>query len=304
MLSAEGGNFPMRIGLCCLSAVILIAGWSKPACGAKAKGKVLFPSDRAPERQEDMVKVPAGCFSMGRGDGDPDEGPAHKVCLSAFRIDRLEVSQGRYLATMGTSGHADDGSCSVFELTTGKWEEGGAIGPGFRGKDRPVVCVDWEEAAEFCRREGLRLPTEAEHEYASRAATTTRFSWGDDPDQGCLYANGADRTALSNGWSWDRKMDCRDGRSDELAPVGSYRPNAWGIHDMTGNVLEWVSDWYGEDYYSRSPKKDPRGPSSGFFRVYRGGGWIDLPDYLRPTFRSRLVPRARNHFLGFRCAGS
>ncbi len=250
-----------------------------------------------------MVRIPAGCFVMGSEDGDPDERPAHKVCLSSFRIDRLEVSQARFQATMGSNGHMDDGSCSVFDLADHRWEEGGTVGPGFRGKDRPVVCVDWQEAVEFCRREGLRLPTEAEHEYASRAGGTTRFSWGDDPDRGCLYANGADRTPLSNGWSWDRRMECSDGRSDELAPVGSYRPNAWGLHDMTGNVLEWVSDWYGEDYYGRSPRKDPKGPSSGWLRVYRGGGWIDLPDFLRSSYRSRLVPGARNHFLGFRCAG-
>lgn len=294
----------MRMGRDWRVALPLLVGLVGPVLAGKKKEPVVFPSDRPAARLEDMVRIPAGCFTMGWESGDPDERPAHKVCLSAFRIDRVEVSQARFLAVMGTTGHPDDGSCSVFDLASGKWEEGGTVGPGFRGPDRPVVCVDWEEAAEFCRRQGLRLPTEAEHEYASRAGTTTRFPWGDDPNQGCLYANGADRTPLSNGWSWDRRMECRDGRSDELAPVGSYRPNAWGLNDMTGNVLEWVSDWYGEDYYERSPRKDPKGPSSGFFRVYRGGGWIDLPDFLRSSYRSRLVPRARNHFLGFRCAGS
>lgn len=294
----------MMFGFRLLVAVALLGGGAHFAFAGKPKERLVFATDVVPEKTRDMVRIPAGCFTMGSATGDPDERPEHRVCLGAFRIDRTEVTQSMFLATMGQVGHPDDGTCSVFALATGKWEEGGPVGAGFRGKDRPVVCVDWEEAAEFCRREGLRLPTEAEFEYAARAGTSTRYFWGDDPNQGCAFANGADLTPLSNGWSWDRRMECRDGRADELAPVGSYRPNPWGIHDMTGNVLEWVSDWYGEDYYGRSPKKDPRGPSSGTFRVYRGGGWIDLPDFLRPTFRSRLVPRARNHFLGFRCAGS
>lgn len=286
---------PSRI----LAAALLI--WSAPRAGTEARNDPAPRKPAVPKAAEGMVRIPAGCFEMGSDSGEANEKPAHKVCLGAFQMDRDAVTQWAFGAVMGPVGHMEDGTCSVFNLQTARWEQGAPIGPGFRGPDKPAICVDWNEARAFCAKLGKRLPTEAEFEYAARAGTNTKYFWGDDPDKGCVFANGADRTKLSNGFEWNRKMECEDGFGDALASAGSFKPNPWGLHGMTGNVWQWTADWYGDDYYADSPKKNPKGPSKGVSRVYRGGGWNDRPEYLRSTYRSGIVPVDRNHYLGFRC---
>ena len=151
--------------------------------------------------------------------------------------------------------------------------------------------MSWNDAKEFVRRlnqkEGhnrYRLPTEAEWEYAARAGSTTAYSFGDDAGELGAYA-----------WY--------DGNSgNKTHPVGQKRANPWGLHDMHGNVWEWVQDWYGKDYYRSSSDTDPRGPSSGESRVLRGGSWNFDAGLCRSAFRDSFRPDGRHESNGFRLA--
>ena len=154
---------------------------------------------------------------------------------------------------------------------------------------RPVEKVSWDMVQEFLwklnvkeRAQGYRyrLPTEAEWEYAARAGSTTAYSFGDDSRQLREYA-----------WS----------RGSETHPVGTLKPNAWGLYDMHGNVWEWVQDWYDLDYYQQSPRKDPQGPDAGEMRVVRGGSFGHPPAALRSALRAADFPEAQNWRRGFRC---
>ena len=127
-----------------------------------------------------------------------------------------------------------------------------------------------------------RLPTEAEWEYACRAGTKTEYSFGDSDSELDEYA-------------WYGKAEALGGTTH---PVGEKKPNAWGLHDMHGNVWEWCQDWHGK--YPSGPVTDPTGPSSGSFRVFRGGGWSFISQNCRSAFRSGFSPGSRSHYLGFR----
>jgi len=273
----------------------------RPGEGKKKSVTVTLESNK-PKVTQGMVQIPAGCFQMGSNDGGDDEKPVHQVCLSAFQMDKYEVTQGQYRSAMGASGHTNDGTCWAYNLTSNNFEQGATVTTGFLGDNKPVLCVDWTEAKRYCEKQSKRLPTEAEFEYATRAGTSTTYFWGNDTNQGCRYANGTDLTPMSNGSSWNSKMECKDGYGDAVAPVGNYQSNPWGLYDMTGNVLEWTSDWYGDRYYGQSTSQDPRGSASGSYRVFRGGGWYGTPAILSSTFRDRNVPSYRGTLLGFRCA--
>ena len=152
--------------------------------------------------------------------------------------------------------------------------------PGFpQGDDHPVVNVTWNDAqamsAWLSAQEGqrYRLPTEAEWEYAARAGSRTRYSSGDDPESVLAVANIFDADAQENWPQWRAyALSGHDGFAF-TAPVGSFAPNAMGLHDMHGNAWEWCADWHADDYYARSPVDDPPGPASGSVRVRRGGSW-------------------------------
>lgn len=233
-----------------------------------------------------IVSIPAGCFQMGAADslaGD-NARPRHQVCVSAFRMDRIPVTQREYALR---TGHAP-------------WElcEGYACTPP--NPDHPAWFVTWAEADSFCHSAGGRLPTEAEYEYAMRAGDSTAYPWGDSLAQACDHANLADLTLLKISKNW-RAFPCSDGSA--LVDVAGLRaPNRWGLHDMSGNVWAWVSDWYSATWYSSSPKQDPKGPASGSGRVIRGGSWLTGPDGARSSYRDGLVPNLR-YFgaVGFRC---
>ena len=162
--------------------------------------------------------------------------------------------------------------------------------------NNPAVYVSWDDAAEFCRTlsqqegETYRLPTEAEWEYACRAGTTTRFSFGDSDSSIGDYA-----------WF---DYNTRNMGQEYAHPAGQKKPNRWGLYDMHGNVWEWCSDWCDEDYYSRSPGVDPTGPSSGEARSLRGGSWLNPESVLRCSFRNCLSPDVRYDYVGFRVVRS
>jgi len=231
-----------------------------------------------------LVLIPAGEFMMGSPeydkDADADERPQHKVRITKpFYFGATEVTQEQYEKVMRKNP-------SWFSKTDG----GADKVKGIDASSFPVEMVSWDDAAEFCKRlstkEGqtYRLPTEAEWEYACRAGSTTRYCFGDDPKQLHEYA-----------WF----SDSRDGRPH---PVGQKKPNRWGLYDMHGNVSEWCSDWYGQDYYAESPTDDPTGPVAGPTRVYRGGSWGSSASYCRAAYHNGDRPGARSPGLGFRVA--
>ena len=227
-----------------------------------------------------LVRIPAGSFSMGSAQGNADEQPVHQVRISrSFEMSKFEVTQGQWESVM------IDPHASRATVKAPDGVEVSSTPSHFKGKSRPVENVSWDDLQLFLTRLNerdsahlFRLPTEAEWEYACNAGRT-----GDDAK------NNLDSMA------WHKANS-----DSQTQPVGLKQPNAWGLYDMLGNVAEWVQDWYGWDYYRLSPKQDPPGPSSGSYRVYRGGGWFDDPLYCRAAFRGFESPNSRLRNVGFR----
>ena len=222
-----------------------------------------------------MVYVPAGEFHMGSTEGDSDEQPVHAVALDAFWIDRTEVTNGQYGQCVRAG--ACDPPIDTASQTRSSYYGNSAYA------DLPVIYVSWRQATAYCEWAGTRLPTEAEWEYAARANAGWRYPWGNSAPS-CDRANYA-------------------GCVGDTARVGSYPAGAsWcGALDLAGNVWEWVADWYGE--YPSGRQLDPRGPSSGSDRVFRGGSWFDDREYVRAGYRYKgdeAVVAAID--CGFRCA--
>jgi formylglycine-generating enzyme len=229
---------------------------------------------------------------------------------SAFYMGILEVSKAQFAQFIAASRYktqAEENGKSVGwdgralrEIAGISWRKTGFS----QGDDHPVVNVSWYDALEFCKWLGkktgrtTRLPTEAEWEYACRAGTKTAYPWGDAPDDGKGLANAADqaaRKALGPDWqvfTWD------DGYQF-TSPGGRFKANAFGVHDMIGNVWEWCSDWYDEKYYATASKTDPQGPSSGTARVLRGGSW-DSMKQCRSAYRHKWKPDGSECKVGFR----
>jgi formylglycine-generating enzyme required for sulfatase activity len=235
-----------------------------------------------------MVYIPASEFTMGSNDGDNDEKPPHKVQLDGYWIGKYEVTFDQY-----------EKYC---EKTNKKKPSDRDKG---RGK-RPVINVSWNDADEYCKwlskKIGLKfkLPTEAQWEKAARGTDNRKYPWGDSPPSG-KKVNFADKQVwLKDKYSWADK-DIDDGYA-YTAPVESYPQGAspYGILNMAGNVWEWCNDWYGSDYYKKSPGKNPIGPTGGTYRVMRGGGWDDFAGFIRCALRSRYYPSYRYLVVGFR----
>ena len=228
----------------------------------------------------EMVDVPAGAFTMGSTSGElfvgvytADEKPQRTVTLSAFWIDKYEVTRAQWAECVTA------GAC--LELA---WRPG--------AEDLPVTDVTWSRADAFCRWVGKRLPTEAEWEKAARGDDGRRFPWGSDAPT-CDRAN-------------TRRVDASFSVLGSCAwgpePVGSRPDGAspYGALDMAGNVAEWTADWYAAGYYATAPTTDPRGPSGGGRRVVRGGSWDD--SFFRAADRSDYPPDGSYADVGFRCA--
>jgi len=273
-----------------------------------------------------MVYIPAGLFFMGSPRGTegafPDEYPQHPIFIDGFWFDKYEVTNKQFarflkdkeqtnsdsiyniflvsslllipiLFFIGKGGKSGFRALSIFLFST--------ICFGLSCKplapvrpviqlaepdkgDHPVANVTWHDAVEYAQWAGMRLPTEAEWEYACRSGSTARFCFGRDVD-------------LLDEYAWYAANS-----QGEAHPVGEKKPNSWGLHDLHCNVWEWCHDWYDAEYYSRSPKLNPKGSFRKYFRVQRGGSWSREANAARCAFRSGNGPNQRHNGSGFRCA--
>lgn len=260
-----------------------------------------------PETGMEFVWIAGGCFQMGQSKGEEEdlikelgrgkydkycacELPRHRVCVDGFWMGKYEVTNAQYRRFK--SDH-DSKSYKGHSLNDDK---------------QPVVEVSCEDAIAYVEwlssKSGkrFRLPSEAEWEYACRAGTSTVCFWGDDVSITCYYANVGDKTAR-NEWSTWTVHDCEDGFK-VTAPVGSFKPNSFGLYDMLGNVWEWCSDWFGENYYKECPVHNPQGAASGSYRVARGSCWDSPPRYVRSASRNKRLPENLNYAIGFRVVSS
>ncbi len=270
----------------------------------------------------ELVIVPRGRFQMGSDDAEKGrpEGPLHTVRIRrAFALGRTEVTVGQFRRFVEQSGYQVAPGCRVQEAAPGpagrvEWRDDASRGwrdPGFVDalrEDHPVVCVGRVDALAYvewlARTTGqpYRLPSEAEWEYAARAGSSSLYSWGSNADNGCTRANLYDRSArrhLDFGWGF---ADCDDGFR-ELAPVGRLQANAFGLHDMVGNVWEWNADCHRETYAGTPTdgRAEPAAPDCKLWSV-RGGGWMTRPSRQRVSFRGRDPNDARYSYFGFRVA--
>jgi formylglycine-generating enzyme required for sulfatase activity len=286
-------------------------------CGEASPGREAALGTSAspfgPGSPGDMVMVLGGCFNMGDvfGSGVPDEKPVHEVCVDDFYIGRYEVTVGEFREFMEEEGYdkkVSDGNC--YYHTGERWIKDKRKNwkkVSYPQTDRdPVTCVSWNDAMEYIKWKGIkdgrmyRLPTEAEWEYAARSGGKNYlYSWG----HGTPSGNVADEMTRQEFPDWFIWEGYNDGYV-HTAPVGSFEHNELGIYDMTGNVWEWVGDWYSPEYYANSPLENPKGPENGASRMVRGGSWFNMPDEVRTTHRSWNKPTLRNFYNGFRLAAS
>jgi formylglycine-generating enzyme required for sulfatase activity len=240
-------------------------------------------SDNGTVIEQTMVSIPAGPFWMGNngrgadGPGDEDEQPLHQVTVDAFQIDRYETTNAMYTAFVDATGQKPP-----------KHWLNGAYPPG--KANHPVIYVSWHEADDFCRWAGKRLPAETEWEKAARGADKRIFPWG----------NEFDLTRANTPQRWFSLKEKGD-----TTPVGSFDAgkSPYGLHDMSGNVYEWVADWYLPYPGNQFPNQHYGNKN----KIVRGGSWYDCLSYgcglSAPTYnRSRFTPDIRNKGFGFRCA--
>jgi acetoin utilization deacetylase AcuC-like enzyme/formylglycine-generating enzyme required for sulfatase activity len=251
----------LTIRLFCLLLILLVM----PNC-RRVKDCIDVPQVVKTKTGIEMVVIPGGFFDMGSSKGASDEMPVHKVWVDSFLMDRFEVVQEQF---------------KKYQISDPSH---------FKSLDRPLEQMNWTDAAIYCNERslaeglepcydeqtwqcsfegnGYRLPTEAEWEYACRAGTTAKYSFGNDA-----------RKLKAYGWFTGNS-------SGKTQTVGHKRPNPWGLYDMHGNVAEWCNDYYSENYYESSPQRNPKGPPAGEERVLRGGAWNSTPDALRSSCRA------------------
>jgi len=251
-----------------------------------------------------LARIPGGDFLMGAADAEEDERPVHRVFVSEFFIGRFAVTHDDYAKFVRATGHpspairelpliAFGGRDTLFRELASPYVWNGDQPPSGHG-GHPVVLVTCDDALAYCAwlSEALgrvvRLPTEAEWERAARAGVDgLRYPWGNDID----------------GSRGNFLTDSASKRQRGTKPTGTYPPNAYGLYDVVGNVWEWVSDWYGGDYYGTGEIRDPRGPVSGTMRIVRGGSWVnDDVSMLRCAYRHKVPPDTYAYSVGFRIA--
>ncbi len=270
-----------------------------------------------------LVVVPPGRFLMGSADGEKNrpEDPVHEVRIAKpFALGRFEVALREFRRFVTATGHQVSAGCRVqsrqVDAKSGRveWLNDQAASwqqPAFsqaQPEDSPVVCVGRIDAQAYAKwlvtltGKPYRLPSEAEWEYAAGAGSRTAFSWGNNQDLGCEFGNLYDRSGRKSsdfGWGF---VDCDDGYA-EIAPVGRFRPNKFGLHDMLGNVWEWTADCYRLNYEQtpRDGRAEPEATDCLNWSV-RGGGWMTRPSRQRVTFRGRDPNDAHYSYFGFRVA--
>ncbi len=218
----------------------------------------------------DMVFIPGSDFEMGGMQGKSNEQPLHQVYLDNFYIDKYEVSNARYNEFVQATGNKPPTL----------WGD-----ENFNQPKQPVVGVSWQDAGNYCKWAGKRLPSEAEWEKTARGTNGHLYPWGDE----FVYGQ-ANIIVPGDGYRY-------------TAPVGSYPDSVgpYGALDMAGNAAEWCADWYASDYYANSPDAEPQGLTSGEYRIVRGGSW-NSPGYdVRSTSRWRYYPDTPRSYIGFRC---
>jgi formylglycine-generating enzyme required for sulfatase activity len=214
----------------------------------------------------EMIAIKGGTFQMGSNDGYSDEKPVHAVTVSDFAMGKTEVTQALWQAVMGNNPSY------------------------FKGNNLPVEQISWNDCQEFLKKlndltgKKYRLPTEAEWEYAAGGGANNRTQWA-----------GTNSESSLGKYAWYYSNSRR-----KTQAVGTKKPNALGLYDMSGNVWEWCSDWYGSDYYKSSPQNNPQGPVSVSYCVFRGGSWNGRADDCRSANRGSNYPDGRDDLLGFR----
>jgi formylglycine-generating enzyme len=276
--------------------------------------------ERALKHESDMIRIPAGTFVMGADDTEiadfkraceAEFGPevAQNACIddrskdfdtgtqprmvfvSTFEIDRYEVTTAQYRECVA------HGPCDMRPLVAGDAR--------YAVDEWPMVNVTWDDAVTYCAWRGKRLPTEAEWEKAARGVDGRRWPWGDKDRR-----SGANRGRVEPEIERPPAANLISGAMDdtdgfrELAPPGSlpFGRSPYGLHDMAGNVSEWVADWYDENAYSTQSTVDPTGPKSGHLRVTRGGSFFEPRFYARTYYRNAELPTERSITRGMRCA--
>jgi formylglycine-generating enzyme required for sulfatase activity len=300
------------------------AGGKKQITNSIGMKLVLIPAGEFMMGSRESAEETAAFFNKTYGRDDlkanlfKDEHPQYRVRITKpFYLGTYHVTRGQFRQFVADTGYKSDAE---------KGKKPGAYGwdpnekkfrfnekyswrnEGFEQTDEhPVVNVSWNDTVEFCkwvsRKEGktYRLPTEAEWEYACRAGTTTPYYSGDDPETLAKVGNVADAAAKAKFPNWKYTIKASDGYVF-TAPVGSFKPNAFGLYDMHGNAWQWCADWYGAEYYAKCPVGDLTGPDSGNVRVRRGGSWYDWPYRARSAKRSGYTPVFRSISAGFRVA--
>ena len=302
------------------ASLLLLVGVVPSACSmlsesapAAVSGPRAGDSFRDCPQCPEMVVVPAGSYRMGSPSYEQGrgvyEGRGLEVTIAApFAIGRHEVTVAEFGRFVDETGYWTWNSCLTYE--GGKWESRAGRGwrnPGFGQSGRhPVACVNWNEAQAYIAwlsretGEEYRLPGEAEWEYAARARSETMYHFGDDETLLCKYGNVADKTPFPNGGTFVNGAACRDGNVYTTI-VGSYLPNAFGLHDVVGNVWEWMAECWG-DCWDGSDAGVPADERAGE-TVVRGGSWSSTPGFLRRSASRRgITTGRRDSSMGFRVA--
>ena len=273
--------------------ILSVALAALSGCGQVKQGGIPGADERA--LAGELVLIPGGKFLMGDDDRDGwgDEMPAHRVTVPGFRLGKYEVTVGQFRRFVEATGYRTDAERDADQDTdeyafehvgcriySGSYIFGNTSGRSWRDdtieEDQPVACVSWNDAQAFMKwlaeqtGKPYRLPTEAEWEYAARAGSTTEYSWGDDIGENRANCRGC-------GGEWDDEH--------RSAPVGSFPANAWGLHDMHGNVWEWVQDCWNDSYVGAPADGSAWKVGDCSRRVFRGGSWYFEPRALRSALR-------------------
>ncbi len=240
---------------------------------SKARALLKLPATLTGKDGAPMVLVPAGEFPMGSEQGDDDEQPVHRVFLDSFYLVTFEVTNGRFAKFVAAI------------QSEPPWGFADTETPVLHA-ERPVRWVNWLEATGYCLWAGKRLPTESEWEKAARGAEGRLYPWGHEPPTPAHAVFG-----LKEG-------------TETVSPIGNRDKGTspYGVHDLAGNLYEWVADWYDDTFYTPLPSLNPRGPIAGTAKVQRGGSYINGPYRLRSSFRTKGDPTEHDPHVGFRCA--